>query len=658
MENNTIRVSKNGKIGTISEAQVIARENPGSTVIVEAGIYRESLEFDSRDNGTTYIGEGAVLTGGLDVAYADTKDIPEDIASRLTPEAAAKVRVIDLKEYGFTHDDWGDVYPIGSYSTADKYDDAKLGINLEVFSGGRRMILARYPNNSYDKISDVIDMGDVWEYPSQNYFYDWNDRRNHRGGTYVISRETNKRIKNWKEPETAWIFGYFYQDWADASSPITVKPENRVIFPKFVARYGCKRGADYYLYNVLEELDVPGEYYLDRKSGMLYVYPYADGDTIEISLSEKNLIRSSGADNLTIDGFTLKCARNTAVQLTGNDCVLKNLFVTNVAQHGIVINGYRNTVENCEVTHTGRGGIYISGGDRQTLTPGENKAVNNYIHHFSEVYQTYQAGVNLSGVGNICAHNEISFTPHSAILYGGNDQIIEYNDIHDAVLYSADAGAIYAGFDWAAHGCVIRYNILRDIGKGDLHPQGIYWDDGLSGQSAYGNILINVLDQSFEVGGGRDNIVRDNLIINPGATALEYDDRNRDGFVNGGWSHAAVDTPEGKHWKVLASVPYTSEVWAKKYPSLAAIITDFEQYDDPRFPVNPANSVMENNIIIREEEDKFRIAESVYQYSKIGVNPQYRTAEEANFDMETLKFTKLPENFPEIPVDKIGRIKE
>lgn len=201
MEKKIIHVSKNGGIKTITEAQAIAREIGGATVIVEAGVYRESLEFDSRDSGTTYIGEGATLTGGLEIPYADTKDIPDEIKARLSPDAAENVRAIDLTEHGFTKGDWGEVYPIGAYHTADKYDDAKLGVNLEVFSGGCRMNLARYPNEGYIKIDDVLDIGDVWEYPEQNYFYDWINRRNHRGGTYLVDKKTNERIKNWKTPE-------------------------------------------------------------------------------------------------------------------------------------------------------------------------------------------------------------------------------------------------------------------------------------------------------------------------------------------------------------------------------------------------------------------------------------------------------------------------
>ena len=176
-------------------------------------------------------------------------------------------------------------------------------------------------------------------------------------------------------------------DWADASTPLLkIEPKNRLIYPKYVAYYGCRKGADYYFYNVLEELDAPGEYYLDRETGVLYFYAYEDGDTIEISLSDKPVIKIDGAENITIQEFTAKCCKSHGITVKGNNCLIKGCTVMNVAEYGITVSGYGNTVDGCEVTRTGKGGISVVGGDRETLTPGNNLVINNYIHHFSEVF--------------------------------------------------------------------------------------------------------------------------------------------------------------------------------------------------------------------------------------------------------------------------------
>ncbi len=642
---------------TIGQAQTAARAcDTPVTVEVLAGTYRENLTFDERDSGDTYrTREHATLTGGLTVPYADTADPSDDIKSRLTPDAAAHVRLIDLGKYGIAKDAYDTVFPIGSYHTARKYDGFRDGVNVEVFENDRRMTLARYPNEGYLKLDGILDMGEVHEFPQQNYWKEWDDLRNPRGGTYILDKRTNERLKNWKTPETAWMFGYFFHDWADASTPITVNTKNRAVCPKYAATYGAKAGALYYLYNVLEELDAPGEYYLDRENGLLYVYAASAESTFDISLSEAPLVRINRAENLTVSGFTMTCTRENAVTGTGNGLTLDGLLIKNVAANGVVLTGSDNLVENCEITHTGRGGIFLTGGDRATLTPGNNRAVNNYIHDFSEVYQTYQSGIHLGGVGNVCAHNEISGSPHMAIGYGGNEHLVEYNYIHEVVLHSSDAGAIYAGFDWAGHGTVVRYNLLRNIGGEGFTPDGIYWDDGLSGQTAYGNILINVKKFAFLVGGGRDNVVRDNVILGESMHPILYDDRNRDGFVNGGWAHQACDTPDAPHWRKLASVPYKSDVWAAKYPTLARVITDFEKFNDPDFPINPANSVVENNVIINKDARFGWMAQSVYDYNDIGENFTYHTCDEADFDPDTLKFRHPREGFPEIPVDEIGR---
>lgn len=649
--------TKDKPFKSINRALQTAKTEKNAVIEIGEGVYRETIVLSPEHNGTVIrSSNNAVITGGISVKYADTSDVSTEIKERLTPDAAEHVRAVDLRSYGLSEIDWGELYPIGSYNTAWKYDGTSVGNNIEVFENDRRMMLARYPNAGYLQIDSVLDNGEAEEFPPQVYWDDRKNLHNPRGGTYIMDKETAVHISRWKSDDTAWLFGYLYHDWADSSTPVKIRHDTRAIFPKYVSRFGCKEGAQYYFYNVLEELDAPGEWYLDRESGILYVYPRSPDSVFEISVSKDPLI-SGSADNITIEGITLNCTRTTAIKLHGNRNRLVRLLIKNVGENAVELNGYDNIVEECEITHTGRGGIYLQGGDRDTLTHGNNCAVNNYIHDFSEVYQTYQPAIMLCGVGNRCAHNEITGTPHMAISYKGNEHLIEYNYLHEVVMHSKDAGAIYSGYDWAAHGTVIRYNLLCNIGGEELHPDGIYWDDGLSGQTAYGNILINVKKYGFLIGGGRDNTVSGNIIVGPSEFSFLYDDRNRDGILNGGWTHASCDTPDAPHWQNLKKIPYKNSVWSRKYPSLSKIKIDFSDPDDPDFPPNPANSVVDNNVIINPDENFIKIEDSVYKYSTVKDFHLFRTADEAGFDMERLKFFKKDFDFPDIPVELIGREK-
>ena len=73
----------------------------------------------------------------------------------------------------------------------------------------------------------------------------------------------------------------------------------------------------------------------------------------------------------------------------------------------------------------------------------------------------------MTGVGMKVANNEIYNAPHSAIMYTGNEHIIEYNYIHDVVCETSDSGAVYAGQDFLGHGSVIRYNYFENIDSAD-----------------------------------------------------------------------------------------------------------------------------------------------------------------------------------------------
>ena len=161
-----------------------------------------------------------------------------------------------------------------------------------------------------------------------------------------------------------------------------------------------------------------------------------------------------------------------------------------------VYGGTKHGVVGCDIYQTGQGGIHLEGGDRKTLTPAGHYADNNHIHHTARWDPVYQQAITLFGVGNRATHNLIDNVPHVAIGFTGNDQTIEYNEIHSAVFQSNDAGAIYTSppdETWSMRGHKIRYNYLHNIhGFEDKGCMGVYLDDCFSSADISSNIFYDV----------------------------------------------------------------------------------------------------------------------------------------------------------------------
>ena len=463
------------------------------------------------------------------------------------------------------------------------------------------------------------------------------------------------------------MFGFWKYTWADGSTPIgSFDPEKRTLTNKFVSGYGAIEGAPYYFFNVFEELDAPGEWYLDRNSGILYMYPLSNMESavIDLSLTTSPIIYTEKTNYLTIKNVTVKGTRGDAVIMNGDHNTVTLCTIKNIGGSALFMKGYGNIASENEITHTGMAAITLDGGDRETLTPGNNIATNNLIHDWSEIYMTYQAAVSLDGVGNICSHNEIYNSPHEAITFSGNNHLIEYNNIHNVCLLSDDAGAIYAGRRWDFYGTVIRYNAIYDLGSGEHYPCGIYMDDALSGQTIYGNIMVNVPDIGIELGGGRDLIVKNNIVINSNYRSMTYDDRARDGAVNNGWFNHSSQK-DGDMWKNLENSPWKTDIWQKAYPQYKHYSDDFSDMDNPDFVPNPAYSEITGNVHINLFKREGSIADSVYRFSTVKNNPTYFWSSASSIFTDykngdyTLKegsviFKKLPD-FEPIPISEIGR---
>ncbi len=676
--------TKNAPFLTIEKAIDAIRntdksDKNGITVCIEGGEYRvSSLEFAKEDSGTAecpitycaYNGE-VILNGGVTLSHESFKSVREypEISERLTPEAQENVVVADLTKapYSLTKDDWGKIYAIGSYHTAESYDGDYTGeLYCELFVNDKRQTPARYPDNDFLYTEEVVKTGLGKESDGAlTEVKDWDKIRNPESDVYRVNTELAKRISGWKTLDDVWMFGYWKYDWADASSPIgSFNEKTGEISPKFVSLYGTKEDAPYYFFNVLEELTSEGEWYLDRENGLLCLWKpeNIEKSQIDLSLSLSSVINAE-ADYLTFDGITVKGTRSDGIVITGNNNTVQNCLIKNVAGNALVMTGNNNLAYNNEITHTGKGGIILDGGDSKTLTPGNSKAENNYIHDWSEIYQTYQPAVTLLGVGNVCSHNEMANSPHEAITYKGNNHIVEYNNIHDVCLLSDDAGAIYSGRSWVWYGNIVRYNCIYNLGSGEHKPDGIYLDDALSGQQIYGNLLINIPRNSIHIGGGRDNVVTNNIIVNSGENAIYFDERARDGALNNGWfTHAHIGS--GDMWDALYDSPWQSEIWQNAFPEYKAMTDDISESDTKEYIPNPASTV-KGNLIFNKQKEIGDIYNSAYRFSDITANEVYfiskseKIFEDINSgnynikDIENLR--KSIPDFENIPIDKIGR---
>lgn len=544
----------------------------GAIVELRGGIYRRLQPFvlaaqdDVSPSPVVYQafhGEKVVLSGGQEVKGWRAVSDPA-ILARLDPEARSHVRQLDLKDVGIT--DYGDFTPRG-------FGRADTPSPLELFCGDRPMTVARWPNAGQWSTVAAVPAG---------------------GGTNSFTYP-GERPSRWTNDRDIWVHGYFGFDWADTyQSVATIDPDShQIVLGDPQAPFGIVAQHRWYALNILEELDQPEEWYLDRTTGIIYFWPPSpSGSTTEaalrtgVSLAERLLILDH-VSHVSFRGITFDECRGTAVTIIGgssdqiDDCVIRDAGET-----GVSLSGTKNGLRGCEITDTGEGGVEMSAGDRVTLTPGDCYVMDCRIHHYDRWCRTYHPGVQIDGVGNIIAHNLIYDAPHQAIGLSGNDHLIEYNEIHHVCEETGDAGAFYMGRDWTMRGTVIRYNYFHDIGGatglvGYSDTMSVYLDDTACGTTVYGNLFVRA-SHAIQVGGGRDNVVENNIFVDC-KPAVSVDAR--------GLTWAAKYILPGGGWTMqerLAAVPYDRPPYSTRYPDLPAMPTDH--------PGAPKGDIVSGNI--------------------------------------------------------------
>jgi Right handed beta helix region len=345
---------------------------------------------------------------------------------------------------------------------------------------------------------------------------------------------------HWSHPEEAEVFIYpRYNWWNDIVTVKSVDETTRTLTLSKDCSYAIRPGDRYFIQNLLEELDAPGEWYLDRKNSTLYFWPPKplQGKTLVAPALANLITLGQGASDITLRGFEIGCCSGNAVEMRGTtNCLIAACILRNIGDkngNAISINGGKeNGAVGNDILDIGRSGIVLQGGDRITLTPTGNYADNNHISHFGVCFKQ-GVGVEMSSCGSRASHNLIHDGPRFGILFWGPRHIVEYNHLHHLCLETEDTGAMYTGGrDWiSARGSVLRYNLIHDIyGFGQesgkwitpFFAWGIYLDDNTGGVDVIGNVISNCSRSCLHLHDGRDNLIQNNIFVEGGKEQVTY----------------------------------------------------------------------------------------------------------------------------------------
>ena len=521
----------------------------GAAVYLRGGRYAVTNTFVLTDEDSGSFGapvvyrawqdEKPVLDGGFRVRGFKAVSDPAVLA-RVPPEARGHVRVADLKAQGYTALAAQKSYGYGLGNTAVR----------ELFEDGKPLQIARWPNEESLKVGEVLD------------------------ATNRVFACKAERLARWAGASDLMASGYWVHLWAGCTVPVAkLDPVAGTVTLRELPGFGIAKDRPFYVLNLLEEIDKPGEWYLDRASAKLYVWPVKHPWFSEFVLSrlDRPFVQATKVQEVVFQGLTFEYGQQQGLVLEGcvnstvAGCVIRRLGGTALT----VLQG-ANVALYGNVLHTlGHAGMHVSGGNRKNLTSGQIVIENNDVGDFGRCSRTYNPALLLEGCGTRVAHNHFHHAPSSAMRLEGNDHLIEFNQVDHVVQESDDQGAIDIWGNPSYRGVVIRYNRWQDIGGGEIPcgQAGIRFDDAISGTVVYGNWFERASNGHFggvQIHGGQCNTVDNNVFVGCryGVSFSPWGQRRWEEYL----SRNAINN------ELFSEVNIRMPPYSKRYPELAEML--------------------------------------------------------------------------------------
>jgi hypothetical protein len=358
----------------------------------------------------------------------------------------------------------------------DKIWKAKVsGHDFEMlFVNGKQQHLARYPN--YDSTARVFN------------------------GTAkdAVSAE---RMAKWKNPSGGYLHALHQGEWGSFHYKITGVQNGQ---PELEGGWQNNRPAplhpkERFVENIFEELDAPGEWFYDRNTKLLYLYPQAGTEAnkavVEVS-NLRHIIELRGSEqqpirNVTVRGILFEHTERTIMAhyepLLRSDwmiyrggavifentenCVIQDSEFSHLGGNAVMISGFNRAsgVKNSHIHDIGSSAICFIGDSsavrspafryenfvpytQMDKTPGPKNnrfpiscfAEDNLIHDIGQI-EKQCTGVQIEMASEINVnHNTIYRVPRAGINIGDGawgGHMIENNDVFETVMETGDHGA-------------------------------------------------------------------------------------------------------------------------------------------------------------------------------------------------------------------------
>ncbi|HEX8234715.1 MAG TPA: right-handed parallel beta-helix repeat-containing protein [Abditibacteriaceae bacterium] len=372
-------------------------------------------------------------------------------------------------------------------------------------------------------------------------------------------------IRRYAHPEDAEI--HIFPAWGWVNSILYVKNvdyDTRTVHVEenSNASEELRPGNRYFVSNVREELDAPGEWFLDKRTGELSLWPqsanFAQRGVVAARLDRLIDLQGDAAKNQWVENVSIKglqfadttYSRNIGVYspmdaviwMSGaRNCIVEGNRFRNIGGYAARLENVstRNEFVGNEVAWAGQGGVALSG-DVATQ-PKDNLIAGNWMHHLGQVYKHVAGVYGISARGTRVAHNRFEYLPRYAVSFKGLDNenyshqnVVEYNDMLWTNLETNDTGAIESlGREKLDTGNIIQYNRILDVvgirsmpdGK-DVSPYmtwGIYLDDYSSGTLVRGNVVARHEWGGVSIHGGKNNTIENNIFIDGAVHQMWYD---------------------------------------------------------------------------------------------------------------------------------------